>query len=204
MISKLFAFLRPTQRQETLGIAGLVLLGLLLVWLTQRQENSLPRAQLPDEQGEPEAVIEHLSLRHFDASGRLEQEAQAQQATQYENQRLWMAQPQGISWMPSGRWAWRAETGEWQQEQLLLTEAVELTPLDASSPYQPSLLTERLWVDRTTQRAWTPDPVALISPAGHTLAVGLEADLETGHLQLLQAVEGEYLLLSPASEDPLP
>lgn len=192
---------RSAAWQKTFGLAGLLLLGLLLVWITQRQETTLQRAQLPDQQGEPEAVIEQLQLRQFDATGQLEQQAYAVQAIQYSEQHLLMSQPRGSYRAGSDRWTWRAEHGTWQQEQLLLTEAVELAPEEANSPYQPSLLTERLWIDQAAQRAWTPDPVALISQAGQTLAIGLEADLEQGHLQLLQAVEGEYLILPTTTED---
>lgn len=177
------------------ALALLISLGALVVWL-QDLNLPAPHAQLPEQYGEPDYFVENASLSRFNAQGQRLQKVNSSQVTHYPEKDITLFEKplmhhytqQGQAWQVTAK---RAEhLGE---DIIYLEEQVVITPLNAHSAYLPEFVTQRLWVNSTTQTAYTNDAVSFISPSGTTQGQGLQANLSSGLVEILQAVQGSYL-----------
>ncbi|NLW04039.1 MAG: LPS export ABC transporter periplasmic protein LptC [Pseudomonadaceae bacterium] len=177
------------------ALALLISLGALVVWL-QDLNLPAPRAQLPEQYGEPDYFVENASLSSFNAQGQRLQKINSVQVTHYPEKDITLFEKPLMHHYTQQGQAWQvvAERAEHLGEDVIyLEEKVVITPLNSNSAYLPKFLTERLWVNNATQTAHTEDPVSFISPSGKTTGQGLQVNLNSGLAEILHSVQGSYL-----------
>ncbi len=193
-VSKLLALATQAASQRFILLGLLLALGGWLVWI-QEATLTRPATSIPQTHGEPDASIQGALLKRYNAQGQLFQILEAEQATHYPEADLTELKLPIINhWTPAGQlWVLSAKLGELQgQEDIFLQDEVRLQPKNPDSAYTPELFTQRLWLNTEQSSAHTPDPVSLVSPAGRTHAVGLEASLNSHQIQLLSQVDSLY------------
>ena len=176
-----------------------------MVWL-QDLNLPTPRANLPEQYGEPDYSIKEAHLTRFNAQGQRLQTLKSTQITHYpekdltlfENPLIHHYSLQGQVWQITAK---RAE--QFSNNDIYLEEKVVITPLNPDSDYLPEFLTERLWVDSESNLAHTQDPVSFISPTGKTTGEGFQLHLGTGLAEILQTVQGNYLPLQATQDSKL-
>lgn len=131
-------------------------------------------SQQYDEQGLLDTSIQSLSIQHHPADDSVG--LQQPWITLYQ---------EGVP-----NWTISAETGLVTQE----GEKVDLRDqvLIISSDQLTSLRTQQLFIYPNQKQAQTTQPVLLTSSTGTTSAIGLEADLNTQFIALLDKVRGQY------------
>lgn len=146
----------------------------------------------------PDTFMRGIRNVHYDSEGRLQYRLSALELTHYES----VAEPYSLILKPEivinsaateNPWTIVAERGTRlpRRQQVTLEQQVHASSLHPQ--YGPvEVLTENIVIDTARQFARTEKPVTMRSARGVTTAVGLEADIKAGRVELLSEVKGTY------------
>lgn len=150
-------------------------------------------------QSHPETYLINMRDRSYSESGNLTHVLKASQVTyvaQEDGTLSYIEKPQ-LSFFREQQpqpWQLRADLGVASIDQHTLLLSGDVRAFSTHPRYGPvEVLTDDLQVDTEQQFARTDKPVTMRSTHGTTDAVGLEADLDSGRLQLLSEVKGTYV-----------
>ncbi len=181
---------RRTQNTLFAAAAGLVLVLFLLIYTETGSPPAFESETAADKQ--PQFYLTNSFSRQFDEQGLLDTTIQSDHIQHHpEDNSVGLHQPL-IKLYQNGapNWTISAETGQVTQE----GEKVDLQDqvLIISNDQLTSLKTQQLFIYPSQKQAQTAQPVLLNSSNGTTSAIGLEADLNTQYIALLDQVRGQY------------
>lgn len=189
-------------KQNSLSIilvAGLVALALAL-WDTD-PSSLIPSAFDAQTEHFPYAKLQDARTQHFDQSGQLSYEFFAREMLHYrknanltqEDDFTTMAQPELTLYTEGQPWRVLAKNGRITEFGAKLTLSGEVTIWQTQDNGDTTkLMTERLVLYPQSKRIDTEQAVEIRSPLGTMTAVGMEVNLETRNIKLLEQVRGRY------------
>lgn len=151
----------------------------------------------PQGDSHPSTYIVGMRDRTYDKNGTLKHTLHAQRVNYYQNS----AESRGdilapeIEFYSEGKAPWHlsAERGTVNNIDQTLKLEQDVSAYSDNAEYgKVTILTEDLLIHTERQYAHTPKPVTILSARGKTTAVGLNAALEEGQIELLAEVKSLY------------
>lgn len=189
-------------KQNSLSIilvAGLVALALAL-WDTD-PSSLIPKAFDTQTEHFPYAKLQDARTQHFDQSGQLSYEFFSREMLHYrknanltqEDDFTTMTQPELTLYTEGQPWRVLAKNGRITEFGAKLTLSGEVTIWQTQDNGDTTkLITERLVLYPQSKRIDTEQAVEIRSPLGTMTAIGMEVNLETRNIKLLEQVRGHY------------
>ncbi|OPX54943.1 LPS export ABC transporter protein LptC [Oceanospirillum multiglobuliferum] len=191
-------------KKRAVSLIGLSILAIVIQFLDNQRPQPVDLfSDLPDQHLEPDYYTVKSFYKEFNTEGNLSRTLQSDRLVHYpESENTLMEQPLIITFNAQGSPLWQAKGDKGRLEgdgdHFLLTDNVMIwkTETLAAESATPSndfkLKTESMSINLKDEYAHTKDPVELESNFGNTHAIGLEANLKTNQIKLLDQVRGTY------------
>lgn len=174
----------------------LLLIGMLLISIWLSRESYLSLHDDNNQPSTPDAYMTEVSYTQFDAQGRWRTRLNSPKIVHYSEQdSATLDSPQLISRTPDQlTWIITADHGTSQQglKTVVLTDNVKIQRIRDSTKQVTTLTTTSMTAYPEQKIAKTDQPVKIVEPGITMNAVGLTADLNTGDINLLSGVQGNY------------
>ena len=168
--------------------------GILLFWnpfwsITESKKNNVSQIEQPD------FIAQGMTLRQYNDEGHISSQVYAQHMAHYELQDITkFTKPSYIIYLGDGapKWKVTADTGVFdQRDQVILENNVIISAIDPNENIK-SISTSQLTLDLTTMILTSDQKIEIIGTQYHITGVGLKADLNKQHIELIKEIQAVY------------
>lgn len=192
-------------KKRFLSLIGLSAVAIVVQVLDSQRPQPIDLfSDLPEQHLEPDYYTVNSAFKEFNPEGNLSRTLQSARLVHYpESENTLMEKPLISTFSPEGVALWHAKGDKgsiegdgdsFQLKQNVVIWKTSTTPPNNKTgdkmPFR--LLTESIDVNFKTDIAQTKDAVELESDFGNTQAIGLEANLKSNQIKLLDQVRGTY------------